>query len=635
MKTTTTKQGEFRKKAFRMLLPAFLLAAMSASAQITETMDTVATNTLIPTHETNNGFDNDSLTFSGSGDVRMTTVSTGYGGASGGANVFLNTGKTFVIGRLGTNSCGGAAITMSFGIFKSTNAENGSNMIVEYSTNGGVSWSGLSFTALPTGGGTSHWYLRSVSGIPVTCNLQIRFRNAAISGPQFRIDDVVISCGDPLQSACSASITANDTNVFCAGDSVRLTANAGDSYLWSPGGEITQSILVQHSGTYSVIVENNCCFATSAGFYVLVHNDGNENPVIGASVDNDTVCVGDSVTLSVRTFARNLFFSQYMEGSSFNKAVEIYNGTGSSVNLANYEIRAYHNGACDDVVPTFTISLTGTLADGAVYIVAHPGNATAITPNQLSSSLQFNGDDAVTLYNTFTGEYVDIFGSICNDPGSAWTDTGLYRTEDRTLTRRPCVYEGIFVNPNLPGASGFPTLTSEWIADTTDVITGFGSHTMTANVYNWTPQPTVPASGPVVRAEVNSTTMFFVDAEYCDGCPYTDSVRVVVNCDGEGRKAAPASILASVNAEAYPNPFNGNVVFNITTVETGAMKVEVLNMLGETVAVLNNGVVSAGKYTINWNGTADNGAVLPNGVYSCKVTAGNSVKTLMLVKSSK
>lgn len=634
MNTTQTKQGGLYRKALRMLLPAMLLGTMSVSAQITETMDTVATTTAIGTHETNNGFDNDSLIFSGTGDVRMTTPSTGYSGASGGANVFLNTGKNFVIKRLGTNTCAGGTITMSFGVFKSTNAENGSNLKVEYSTDGGSTWTNLSFTALPTGSGTSHWYLRSVSGLPVTCNLQIRFSNIAISGPQFRIDDVITSCGEALLSFCSASITANDTNVFCAGGSVDLTANSGDTWLWSTG-ETTQTITVEHSGTYSVLVENSCCFATSAGFYVLVHNDGNENPVIGATVDNDTVCIGDSVTLSARTFARGLFFSQYMEGSSFNKIVEIYNGTGAAINLTDYEIRAFHNGACDNVVPTFTIALPSfSLADGAVYIVANPGHATSVTPDMTSSSLQFNGDDAVTLYNDFTGEYVDIIGSICHDPGSAWIDTGLYRTEDRTLTRRSCIYEGIFVNPNLPGNSGFPTLVQEWLVDTIDVETGFGSHTMDANVYNWTPQPTVPSAGAVVRAEVNSTTNFVVSGVYCDGCPYTDTVRVVVNCEG-GRNFETVANAVAVKAEAYPNPFSDAVTFTVTAAETGTVKIEIFNMLGESVAVLNNGTMAAGTHTINWNGVAANGGTLAHGVYTCKVTAGNAVKTVMLVKSAK
>ena len=64
-----------------------------------ENIGTVSATTSIATHETNNGFESDSLTMSGTGDVRITATSSGYTDASGGANVFLtNTvGRTFII----------------------------------------------------------------------------------------------------------------------------------------------------------------------------------------------------------------------------------------------------------------------------------------------------------------------------------------------------------------------------------------------------------------------------------------------------------------------------------------------------------------------------------------------------------
>jgi hypothetical protein len=57
----------------------------------------------------------------------------------------------------------------------------------------------------------------------------------------------------------TATITGNTP--LCAGSSITLTANpAGQSYLWSPGGQTTQTINVTSSGTYAVTVtnSNNC-----------------------------------------------------------------------------------------------------------------------------------------------------------------------------------------------------------------------------------------------------------------------------------------------------------------------------------------------------------------------------------------
>ncbi len=43
----------------------------------------------------------------------------------------------------------------------------------------------------------------------------------------------------------------------------------------------------------------------------------------------------------------DLFFSEYIEGTSNNKAVEIYNGTGAAVDLAagGYTVQVFSNGA--------------------------------------------------------------------------------------------------------------------------------------------------------------------------------------------------------------------------------------------------------------------------------------------------
>src|SRR5687768_3404993 len=67
--------------------------------------------------------------------------------------------------------------------------------------------------------------------------------------------------------------------------------------------------------------------------------------------------------------ATELFFSEYIEGSSNNKALEIYNGTGAAINLATagYSVQMYFNG---NPAPGVTINLTGTVAAGDVHVVA-------------------------------------------------------------------------------------------------------------------------------------------------------------------------------------------------------------------------------------------------------------------------
>ena len=91
-----------------------------------------------------------------------------------------------------------------------------------------------------------------------------------------------------------------------------------------------------------------------------------------------------------------LFFWEYIEGSSNNKALEIYNGTAGSIPLAGYDIQMCFNG---NPVCTLTIPLTGSVAAGDVHVVAQSSaNATILAQaDQTNGSGWFNGDDAVLL----------------------------------------------------------------------------------------------------------------------------------------------------------------------------------------------------------------------------------------------
>jgi len=72
-----------------------------------------------------------------------------------------------------------------------------------------------------------------------------------------------------------------------------------------------------------------------------------------------------------------LFVSEYIEGTSYNKAIEIYNGTGGPVDLSvgPYKLEIYFNGT--DTAGA-TIPLSGSIPPGDVFVVAHSTAASAI-----------------------------------------------------------------------------------------------------------------------------------------------------------------------------------------------------------------------------------------------------------------
>lgn len=164
-----------------------------------------------------------------------------------------------------------------------------------------------------------------------------------------------------------------------------------------------------------------------------------------------------------------LILSEVIEGSSNNKAVEIYNPTPAPIDLGAgaYRLQQFSNGA---VTAGVTIELTGTIAPGGVHVIAHSSSNAAILAqaDQTTGTGLFNGDDALALVKNAT--VIDVFGQIGVDPGTEW-GTGLTSTADNTLQRKPAICVG---DPN--GADAFDPAV-QWNGFAVDTFTGLGAHT--------------------------------------------------------------------------------------------------------------------------------------------------------------
>ena len=165
-----------------------------------------------------------------------------------------------------------------------------------------------------------------------------------------------------------------------------------------------------------------------------------------------------------------LFFSEYIEGSSNNKALEIYNGTGAPVDLAagSYSVFMSFNGGSS----TLTIALTGTVAAGDVFVLAQSAADPAILAQAdlTNGSGWFNGDDAVVLQKN--GTAVDSIGQIGFDPGSEW-GTGLVSTQDNTLRRMATICAG-----DADATDAFDPA-AQWDGYAQNTFDGLGAHTTT------------------------------------------------------------------------------------------------------------------------------------------------------------
>lgn len=174
-----------------------------------------------------------------------------------------------------------------------------------------------------------------------------------------------------------------------------------------------------------------------------------------------------------------LFFSEYIEGSSNNKALEIFNGTGAAINLATggYAVQMYFNGSS---TAGLTILLTGTVASGDVYVVAQSSANAAILAqaDQTSGAGWFNGDDAVALAKASAP--IDVIGQIGVDPGTEW-GSALTSTADNTLRRKLSVSAG-----DANGTDVFDPA-AEWDGFATDTFDGLGTRERAPEVISMTP----------------------------------------------------------------------------------------------------------------------------------------------------
>lgn len=177
------------------------------------------------------------------------------------------------------------------------------------------------------------------------------------------------------------------------------------------------------------------------------------------------------------TFAQpcsNLFISEYVEGSSYNKAYEIYNPTSSTVDMSTYQIivRGYSSTGTTPFYDTLT--LDGSLSAGGTYVISHTqadASILAIADTTNDDVCNFNGNDAIGLFDLTLGQMIDAVGDYAgaNIGSGGWpVDTGYMR--ENTLVRMPSVNQG---------TTSWANGETQWIVYPRDDLSHMGAHTMT------------------------------------------------------------------------------------------------------------------------------------------------------------
>ena len=265
------------KKIYSLLL--LLVAGYSFGQTIySENMGTPTGTTLIPAYITGTApatFQNSTpIVYSGSADVRTSSASSGYSGASGAGNVFINAiAENFQIDGINTSAFNTSGLQLSFGINTPTAVTN--LLTVEVSTNGST-WTPLTYTPSAIG-----WTLTTItSGIPQSATLSIRFTST--TALQFRLDDIkvfnfdpscTLSLGNPT-TACDAVTLGLDTYTV----TIAYTGGTAGAYTFTPSsgtvggdnpatlaaGNIVVSGVTEGTGFTLHIAKGSCSYDANA-----------------------------------------------------------------------------------------------------------------------------------------------------------------------------------------------------------------------------------------------------------------------------------------------------------------------------------------------------------------------------------
>ena len=148
--------------------------------------------------------------------------------------------------------------------------------------------------------------------------------------------------------------------------------------------------------TESILIPN---YVTNLKFKISLKQNGDSDY---AGIDN-ILLAG-----SILTPCSELMITEYVEGTSNNKFIEIYNPTDQAINLDVYNLTKY-TGKNDD--PTGNLTLTGIIAAYGTYLIENQNENLNIDADLSTGSiLNFNGDDKVALRKM--DKIIDLIGVI-------------------------------------------------------------------------------------------------------------------------------------------------------------------------------------------------------------------------------
>jgi hypothetical protein len=411
------------------------------------------------------------------------------------------------------------------------------------------------------------------------------------------LDEMLIGNGMSILGV-SASICVSTSSDFvtinvvpcggCVGGTIAETSGATEAALCAGGGSFTfTNTSSSQEDTYIYVLSDTTgmvltTFTETFDASILLPG---AYTVTGLSyvgtLDVSTTEIGDSlsgimasqcVAFSENSFSitvydcvqpepcAQLFFSEYLEGNGSTKAIEIFNPTLNTIDLAGYQVMAYNNGVN---APTTTLNLAGSIAPYSTYLIVNAGggggggqvDATVLAlADTTSAVMNVNGNDALEL--RFNGEVIDVIGVVGEDPGSAtgWL-VGSGSTSNSDLVRKFEVRNGINIWPisatqwDVYALTDFSHLGSHsFNSCSTEVLVGFAvteqtvneagqTLTLAVNAYNVSTPIVVDVAVAGGTADATDYTTSLPASFTFDGTSTSQTFTVVVTNDAIAEQA--------------------------------------------------------------------------------------------------
>ena len=179
-------------------------------------------------------------------------------------------------------------------------------------------------------------------------------------------------------------------------------------------------------------------------------------------------------------FSQSLFFSEYAEGTSNNKYLEIYNPTSESIDLSGYAFPSTANEPSTPGMHEYwnEFDSGSIIAPGDVFVICHGSSDALILAecDQFHTYLS-NGNDGYCLVSGPESSYdiLDCVGDFNADPGNGWDVAGVSEaTKDHTLVRKESVTSGNL--GDWTTSAGTDANNSEWEVYDVNTWDYLGSH---------------------------------------------------------------------------------------------------------------------------------------------------------------